>query len=453
MPAQTTMTIADRILSVRRQIPDMPSVMPPPAASVGSLAGGGQLPAGTYYAVVTQFNLYGESLGTAELGPMTVVANGVFNLSIVYHPNAVVIRVYFTLPNGGSGSECLYQDYSLTAIPYMLPLTVTIQGLTESSTGIPTPTGLPPTRSTAWLPSADGKAFSASALYQWLSDALNKLSHAVNGIQDYCGVPTLSGQPLYKVPGQWLTISDTWYGGYWIQGGQRQWFYRRNAIQSQVLDSVTVSVQTDKQVIEIFPQPDRSSGVTTTTAELPPDGTTASIVTTSVFLLPFGFAMLSGVVPLVGQTSEIVAYSNLSGTHMSGLVRGLGNTTPQDWPPNSTTVTELSLFWCGKRIFDTPYSTVPQFQAQGGVVVPPDPPETTIPVPYGWGPILDKYMLAQAKLAEQDVETGQAMEKAALADAVRWANGNRGVNQFVQVGGANALATFDNTIAGGLVVP
>ena len=442
-----SMTIADRILSVRRQIPDMPQSLPAPGAAIATQGTGQHLPAGTYYAIITQFNQYGESLGSAELGPIVVLANGFIEFNVGYTPGATVLRCYLTIPNGGPGTEIIYLDTPLPGT-YTNPYSLAIGDF-------PTFTGTPPTRPTAWLPNTDGKAFSVTAMYEWLNNALNKLSHAVNGIQNYAGVPTQAGNPLYVIPGQWLTISDVWYGGYWIQGGQRQWFYRRNSVTTDVLSAVTISVQSDRQVMEVSYQPDRDSGDTALTGTVGVQDTSMAVADGSVFLLPFGFLQVIGqVVGVPGVQTEIMAYSNISpGGVISGLIRGLGQTTPQEWDPGSV-VQELSLFWCGKQIFSTnSYSIVPQFASDGGTVQAPNPPSTVIPCPFGWGPIIDKYMLAQVKYAEQDVDTARKMEEGALADAVRLTNANRGVNQFVQVGGANHTIAYDETIAGGVIVP
>src|SRR5437879_7485200 len=94
----------------------------------------------------------------------------------------------------------------------------------------------------------------------------------------------------------------------------------------------------DKQVIEVFPQPDRNAGATTTTANMTATDTAVAVTNPGAFLLAFGFAQIG---------TEVVAYSSNT---LGGLIRGLGSTVAQAWP-SGTTVTELSLFWCGKRIF------------------------------------------------------------------------------------------------------
>jgi hypothetical protein len=298
--------------------------------------------------------------------------------------------------------------------------------------------GALPTRSSAYLPDTDGPQFSTSTLYDWLNDALNKLSHAVEGIQDYCGVPTLSGQPLYTIPGQWLSVSDVWYGGYWVQGGQRAYFYRRNTVTTDVLSNVTISIQSDKQVMEVSYQPDRDSGVTATTADMTSAAdTSVPISNPGAFLLPFGFAQFG---PDANGNYEIVAYSSLNNNVMSGLIRGIGNTTAQQWLTGAT-VTELSLFWCGRRVFNTQYA--------------PGQSSIALPIPVGWSTILQLYMLGQAKKAEQDMQAGAALEKQAFEEAQRWMYSNRGVLSRVQVGGSygDSAGIYQESPAGGIILP
>lgn len=425
------MTIGDLIISVRAKIPDPPQgLLPPPIISgVGISVGAGTVPAGVYFFVVTQFNAYGESLPSVEQGPVNVVSASAIDFTFFGSPDAVSGRVYLTIPGQPSGSESLAYDFTVPAGG--LPGTISILNY-------PTYSAFPPTRSSAWLPQTDGQQFSCTRLYQWLNQGLNKLSHAVGGILDYCGVPSVSGQPLYILPGQWLSISDVWYGGYWVQGGNRRDFFRRNTVTASVLANVTVSITSNKQVMEISYQPDRNSGVTNTTADMQATDTSVPIANGSVFLLPFGIAQIG---------TEFVAYANLTSSSLPGLIRGIGGTVPQFWP-SGTTVTELPLFWCGRRIFDSGYSPVPT-----GPTGPADPVSTIIPVPAGWKTILEDYMLAQAKMAEQDVDAGEKLEQQAFASAEKWMYANRGVAQFVQVGYQNRPVVYDDTIAGGLIMP
>lgn len=408
--------LGDILFSVRSKIPDLPTQLFP-APSIISLtpASGTFLPVGTWFIVVTLLTPWGETLPSSE-GSVTVTA-GNQNVTVSagfpgLTSNIIGVRVYFGQPSGG---ENQYQQFTGTASVVTL------------ATG--TNIGMPPTRSTAFIMDADGPTFGASTVYQWLNEGLSEFSRATGGILDYCGVPTIAGQPLYSIPGHWLEISDVWYGGFWVQGGKRQEFFRRNTVNTSVLSAVSISVSTDQQVMEVSYQPDRSSGVTATTGSMTAASTSVTITNAGAFLLPFGFAQIG---------TEIVAYASLSGSSLTGLIRSLGASTAQAWPPG-TTVTELSLFWCGKRTFGIKYS--------------PGQAYSTLQAPHGWAAILPMWMLAQAKKAEQDIDGALKLEKDFFGMVGEWYRSNKGVTRQVQVGGYSNALTFDNTIAGGILIP
>lgn len=410
--------VGDIIVTARLQIPDIPQTLPAPTASFSVVtATGSTLPTGTYLLKVTQRNPWGETLATAESSAQVVGANQGIQVTSALLPGAVVIRAYLTLVGGATGSEIQWMESSTSPFTISTP---------------PTGAGTPPTNATAYLPDSDGDTFGAATLYAWLNEGLKKLSRAVGGLLDYAGVPTVSGQPMYVLPGEWLNISDVWYGGYWIQGGRRGDFFRRNAVTSQVLNNVTISIFTDKQVMEVSYQPDRNSGTTTTTSVMAATDTSVPITSGGVFLLPFGFAQFG-----TGSNIEIVSYSNLASNTMAGMIRGIGSTTAQAWP-NGTTVTELSLFWCGKRVFNT-------FYAPGSSAL-------NLPAPSGWESILPLYVLARARESEQDSQNADRLMKMFFDEANKWFLANKGVASFVQVGGANVPMTYSNTPAGGLIV-
>lgn len=407
--------IGDILFSVRNKIPDLPATLPAPTATAAVVtASSSTLAAGTYACVVTQRNPWGETLESAEVTGLTITSNQGIQITSTLLPGAVAIRAYLTLPNGTAGSEIQFVESPSSPFTISTP---------------PTGYGTPPSKPSAYLLDSDGPMFGASTVYSWLNEGLSELSRAVGGLLDYCGVPTSVGQPLYVAPGEWLEISDVWYGGYWVQGGKRAEFFRRNTVNSAILSRVVVSVFTDKQVIEVNYQPNRSSGVTATTAPMTATDTSVAIANSGAFLLPFGFAQIG---------TEIVAYASLAGGALSGLIRGLGSSVAQAWP-STTTVTELSLFWCGKRLFGVKYS--------------PGQASTQLQAPQGWGSILPLWMLAQAKSAEQDVKASEELKKSFFAEAQQWYLANKGVARFVQVGGSGIPLTFDGTVAGGIIIP
>lgn len=411
-------TVGDVLFAVRSKIVDMPPTLPVPTASAAQASStGSTLPAGTYFVVVTQRNPWGETIPSTESSVITIGANQGIQVTSTLFPGALAIRAYLTPTNGASGTEMQFVESATSPFIISSP---------------PTAFGTPPIRATAYLMDSDGQAFGASIVYQWLNEGLNKLTRIVGGVQDYSGVPTVAGQSMYVALGEWAEISDVWYGGYWVKGGKRMDYFRRNTVTSSILSRVTVSVFGDKQVLEVNYQPDRTSGVTTTTASMTATDTTVAIVNPGAFLLPFGFAQIG---------TEIVAYASLAGGAISGLIRGLGSTEAKAWP-GSTTVTELSLFWCGKRL------TMNAFQ--------PGQSLSTLPVPQGWAAILPDYMLAQAKKSELDNEEARKLEDSFLKQAQQWLAANKPVARFVQVSGGTGIGetvSFDQVLGQGVIVP
>lgn len=436
--------VGDMIFRTRAKIPDLPmGFIPPPSSFVGhgntdpNFLFNYLLP-GTYYAVACWLTNWGISLPSPEASILVNPSNNTIVTDVGMDPftasfpaGVIGYRVYIGTTPGG---ESYFMDSTTGNFYGNITTTTFTAGPTLSP-------GTPPTRSTAYVMDSDGKMFGASTLYDWLNDALVSISRGVGGILDYSGVPTVSGQSLYVLPGEWMEISDVWYGGYWVQGGKRGDFFKRNTVSTQILNNVTISVFGGKQVMEVSYQPDRTAGVTTTTVGM--NSATdqgVPVANPGVFLLPFGFAQISSN-PSVQHLlpSEIVAYAN---TAMGGLVRGLGATGAQVWPSGSV-VTELPLFWCGKRLYQS------GFYVQGQSFLPLD-------IPTGWDSIVPMYMLGLAKDAELDVKTGAEMKKEAVKLAIDFMTANRGVTRFVQVGGygaTNTITTYNNTVAGGVIVP
>ena len=411
-------TIGSLIILTRGKIPDIQGIglvsAPVVPTATAATSFGGILVAGTYFLKITLVFPWGETLPSPEVsatvsGPNNSISVG----SIARSPGMVGIKVY----SGVTSQEQFVAEF--IPLDYSNPNPVIFDGQNLVSLN-------PPTRSTAYMPDSDGNMFGAGTMYDWLNNGLNKLSHAVGGILDYCGVTTQPGNGMYVIPGQWLKITDVWYGGYWIKGGNRAEYFRRNTVTSNVLQMVTISVTGGQQVMEVSYQPDRASGVTATNANVTATANSVGIANISAFLLPFGFAQIG---------TEIVAYSKLQGTTMSGLIRGLGNTVAQAWA-SGTVVNELSLFWNGRRVFNDLY-----YPGQSG---------TILPVPVGWVPILEDYMLAQAKKAEQNLQEWKQLEENAFAQAQAWMLANKGVTSRVQVGGNNEPYVYDQTVAGGI---
>lgn len=407
--------IGDAIIAGRQTIPDMPQVLPASTASVSVVSSAGStLPAGTYACVVTQRNQWGETLYSGETTGLVVGTNQGIQVTSPLQPGATTIRAYLTLPGGAAGSEQQFVESSVSPFIISAPL--------PSS-------GVPPTLNRAFLPDTDGNLVSASAIYQWLCDGLKMISRETGGLLDYSGVQSTINQPLYTVSGEWNEITSVWYDGYWMSGGDRGTFFRRNNISSQILSSATISVINNLNVLEVYPQPARTAASTTLSASMSSSATSASLTTAGGFVLPFGFMQVD---------SEIMAYAAIFGNNMTGLIRGLGG-SPAVAHNSGAPVLELNIFWSGKRQLSPAYV--------------PGNSQSALPVPTGWEVLLAQYIGGRAKIIEHDAPMWDAFNKSMKDSIKSWAGTNRGVMRRRQVGGSNQPAVLYPDISGGILLP
>lgn len=409
MPA----TVGQVIINSRQPIPDMPQTLPPTVATVAVVASlGSTLPVGTYAAVVTQRNAYGETIAVGETTGLVVGANQGIQVTSPLQPSATVIRLYLTIPGGAAGTEQQFVESASSPFTIAAPLSNA---------------GTPPQLNRAFLPDTDGGLISAAAVFGWLNDGLKILSGMAGGLLDYCGVPSVINQPLYIISQQWLGITSVWYDGYWMVGGDRGQFWRRNNITSQILSSATISVVNNQMILEVYPQPARTAAATTLAAPMTALDTTATLTSTAGFVLPFGFVNFDG---------EICAYGAISGNQLTGLIRGLGGSAAVAHA-SGRPVNELNLFWNGKRQIDLNYQ--------------PGQSSSVLPIPVGWDVLLAQYISGRAKNIEHDGQYWQQL-MSAMKEAVKdWANSNRPIARRRQMGPPVSPGILFPDIAGGLI--
>lgn len=388
--------------------------------SVTSVTGSTLFP-GTYYLVVTNRNPWGETTG-AESGPFSLGHAGEGNalaVNVFAAPGTTFVRVYITQPDAGPGTESVYVE---------VPFTTPNIGVTVTISAPPMQAGFPPTRNTAYNPDLDGYALSAGQMFQWLNEALTRLSRIVGGVMDYSGVGTIAGQPYYTVQGQWLDIPNVWYNGWWVQGADPGGFYKRNQVLTSILSRVAVSIFDDRCILEVSYQPDRNAGVTSLTSTLGTGDTSATVLNPGAFVLSNGYAQIG---------SEIVSYATGARGVFNSLIRRLGGTTLGTWPIG-TPVYELNLFFQGRRILE--------------LGLQPGDSLKTLPIPAGWLSLLTDYIIAKYRSAEQNYEEQQARLAEFDAACRDWAL-NRTVEKHVQVGGSRTPLTYNRTVAGGIIIP
>jgi hypothetical protein len=410
------MLVGDVIQTVRELIPD-------PAPFLTTVPTNGStviafplstLPAGTYSVVVTQTTGAGETLPSLEVNGLVIGAGQAINVLTAILPGATGVRAYFG--SNGTGSENLWTATSGTTGQLII-----------QAPGIP---GVPPVRSTAYLADLDGQTFAAGTLFRWLTLGLREISQAVGGLPNYSGVPTVAGQMNYVVAGEWSKLTDVWYDGWPMNLDNRSSFFKRNVVTSSVLAGATAAVVDNRLILENWPQPARTAGTTTLSSPVTSTDTLANVVSTAGFLLPFGLASIG---------PEIVSYSLLTGTTLSGLVRGLGGSLAQVWPAG-TVVNELNLTFHGSLI------VTPQYQ--------PGNSTSTLPIPSGWDSMLSWYMLSRARSAEGDSQGAQQCIQAYQAQIQQWARTNRqlaGPQQIAQKG--DDFTVMGGTNFGRFIIP
>src|ERR1700676_2189871 len=133
------------IITVRELIPDPAPLLtqvPTNASTVVSVPNS-TLTAGTYATVVTQVTAAGETVQSAEVTGLVVGANQGIQSVTVPIPGATGMRIYFTPAGGAAGSESSWVFGNLGTLILSTP-------------GTP---GVPPVRSTAYVPDQDGQTF------------------------------------------------------------------------------------------------------------------------------------------------------------------------------------------------------------------------------------------------------------------------------------------------------
>jgi hypothetical protein len=400
----------------------MPQVLPAPVAGTLSVAAGtASLIAGVYYAVLTARTTWGETSPSAEIGPATISGTNQLQASCTVPIGTTFIRVYFTLAGSGAGSEQQFIDFPVTSAQWGTSVTFAVT--TQGSAGVP------PTLNRAFLPDTDGNLISATSIYQWLNDGLKMISRDTGGLLDYSGVQSQINQPLYTVMGEWNEITSVWYDGYWMSGGDRGMFFRRNNITSQILTSATISVINNLNILEVYPQPARTAASTTLSAAMLSNSTTASLSNAGGFVLPFGFMQVD---------SEIMAYATIAGGVMGGLIRGLGG-SPAVAHSLGAPVIELNIFWSGKRQLSPVYA--------------PGNASSSLPVPTGWEVLLAQYIGGRAKIIEHDSQGWDVFTKSMQDSIKKWAGTTKPIARRRQIGGSNQPAVLYPDISGGIILP
>ncbi len=355
-------------------MPDLPRTLPPPTGLAAGVvaAVGSTLPTGTYSCVFTFTNQWGETTASAAVTGLIVGVNQgiqVTGPAFAVNPAATGRRVYF----------------ALTGQPYVQFQASTFVPFTISSPGTP---GTPPVRNTSFYPDSDGPALSAYTLYDWLNDGLTTAAYICHGIPDVSGIKMQSGQGFYTMPGMWDKLEDLWYDGFPVALDARSGAFYRNVL-SGITFIAILQTNSDRQILELQPQPSRAGGATVLSLPMGISDTTVSLTSGATFAMPLGMAQVG---------TEIISYGALSGNSLSGCSRGLGGTQQNAWIAG-TAVTELNFRFGGLRLNQQ-------------ITYTPGMSGITLQVPPAWKPALVDYLVGKFREAEQNPQSaGESLKK------------------------------------------
>lgn len=411
--------VGEVILGAREMMTDMPQVYPPPSQNALALAAGTSLPVGTFFVVVTLLTIFGETLPSNEQSITTTPGNQNLTVTILFpgsFTNLVAARIYI---GTASGAENQY-----------LQVPVPLSGIL-SFNATTTIIAQPPSLNTARLPDTDGQAVGAFTIYRWLNQALGwAAAKNRGGLPDFGAAGTIGGQPNYTLPGYWKKLDTAWYDGYPLGLLAKTNVFRRNPVTGYA-GMLTVFQATDRLMVELWPQPSRTSAQTTLASGMGATDTTAALTSTASYVLGFGMTQID---------SEIVNFSAISGNSLIGLQRGMCGTVPVAHSA-SAPVTELNLMVAGFR--------VPSTYAVGQSV-------STLYLPPGWDEALISYIMYRFRKAEQD-EQGAAAYLKEATQKMSDLGANRiiaGPRQITPFGGAGPeIAAGMGSRFGGIIVP
>jgi len=412
--------VGDVILGAREMMTDLPPSVSAPSLS-NPVTVSGNFPAGTWYFVATLINIWGESLPSNEVS-LAIGSGQTAQLSFSFSgpvSSILGMRVYF---GSAAGAESQYLFFTSAQLSNQTTVT------------LPTPGGIvqnPPSRSTAYLPDSDGAAVGAYAMYRWLNQALGwAAGKNRGGLPDFGAVGTVNGQPNYIMPGYWKKIDSAWFDGYPLGLLNKNNVFRRNPVPGYS-GMLIVFQATDRLMGEVWPQPNRTSGQTTLTAQIGVTDSVASIASAAGYVLGFGMTLIG---------SEIVNFAAINGNQLTGLTRGMCGTTPATWQIG-TPVTELNLMIAGYRVPST-YSVG---QAASTLYLPP-----------GWDEALISYILYRFRSAEQDEASAkrylqEATQKMSDLGANRIIAGPRQISPYSAIG--PEIGAGLGTAFGGVIIP
>lgn len=454
--------LGDLIVRSRNQANDPCQVIGTPTApTVSSSASAGIFSGATFF-IITYLTQWGESTGSTE-ATATITAGKAAVLSGLVTPYAAVsLRAYW---GTASGSEFQYiQVNNITSAT----TSVTV-GLTADTVL----SGVPPYKSSAYLPDTDGDIVSAYEMYRWLNDGLKRLGRLAGGILDQTGVAMPAGNAEVVIPGWWLSIKYVWHNG-WVTLAEQQAYTWLQAPVTGIPGISTLWRNGAQQVMGAWPQPSTAPAITQLTAPMGATDNLAVVANTGDFHGTDGIILIGS--PTILTSANGGFTSSFLGLNIAVVGAGPGATTLNTTVSavqnqNQLTLTVAASTGVAGAVFDITGSGAPSFTAPGlmqidsevmsysntnaasltgiirgyaGTIATSHATNATVSqlifrllgrrmpvpvsvgqsgnnldVPQGWDEVMSTYLLAQFKSTEQNTQEAalllQEFEKSAIA--------------------------------------
>lgn len=266
-------------------------------------------------------------------------------------------------------------------------------------------------------PADNGGAFSYDTLRRWINDAMRIMSTASPIIQDWYAMTSQQGMDVYEMPNTTLSVEQLWYDLQPCLRTPEAFTIQTSKITAPSYYFGPHSIHAIPR-LQVWPACDRNGATTTLSSDLSATATTIAVADATGFE-DMGF---------LGIGNEIILYRtiNAAGTSITSILRGQAGTVAAAHP-NGATVTERNIMMKLSRL-PTP------------ILLPGDPVE----IPLGLIPVVELYVLAKVREAEQ--ESALAMQMRKEFDVIMEKMTNKpqlkGLRQGLQVGEGMGAGLF-----------
>lgn len=256
--------------------------------------------------------------------------------------------------------------------------------------------------------SQDGSAFSLATLLRWLNDAGRIMCATAAVLQDWYGITSAAGMDVYELPQYIVSVDQAWYDLTPLTRSAELDDIFVNKIQGRSWWFGPHSIHATPR-LHVWPACDRTGLSTTLAAPMTAAATTLTL-TSITGLKDFGFLRVD---------NELILYRtvNSSTKVVSNILRAQGGTVLSDHL-NGATVNEANIFFKCNRLPNPLTSAT-----------------SLIEVPQGLWPLLELYVLAKVREAEQEMQAAQGLRQEFTAQVEKLAEKSqlKGLKQGLQV--------------------